>query len=1179
MKRFGSIFPFLEAGQSERHMGRLVANHDFAKAVLEFGDFDEFVFSNTSAANLRQFREAVDSWNLPGGRIDRVRCLGYADLPGVLRQEDFHTFHLGGWGSMMPGLHYIRARYARSPWPITAVTHSLNGREVIDHAVRLSHAGLAPHDAIFCTSRDGRDAMQRLLDGGAAIAGRRFAGQLVHLPLGIADDLLDLRGDRARGRTRLRIPPDAVVLLALGRVTPAQKMDLGPLCRVLARQVIPASPVPVVLLLAGAATQQDLALVKGLVDDHGLQAHVRVFPNFPLKDKADILAMSDILVSPVDNTQETFGLSLLEAMAAGLPVVASRFDGYKDLVEDGADGFLIDTWWSERDPVGEWFDLMDRDIAQLFQAQSVAIDPGQLGQRLLALVADPAARAAMGRAGRAKVDSTYRWSRVIARYEQAWTRLRAEAATCAISPATVNPYNLGSTSVFAGYASHRLTPDTLVRAAGTAVDETVYSETAPYLQPAVLQALMAGAADGITVAALVADLVAAAGVAESHAWFGVQWLMKYGLLEAGEAATTAAADPDADADALVAPAFESGTPGVVTVIGAGRGHVFNAIGRRSPATRIIAVEPEPAAARALASWDRWSAWQQSGRLQLLVGPDYDGASTAWKHLDGDADAPPLVVDPALASRAPDAVAAARSVIDRIVSGARSNASARKRFAGPYLLNTLRNVATIAAESSVAALDGLFPSTPAVIVGAGPSLDGSLGDVARAAARGAVVIALSTASRPLLAAGIAPHFIVSVDPGELAGRNLSDLPVGDATWLVCEGSTDGQAMPPFRGRTFFFNVSDHHPWPWLATLGVKQGRLKAWGGVMSCAFDLASKMGCHPVLFAGADLAFTGGRPYCRGTTYEANWAVCVAAGQTLPELWDQWADARYGTPTAGIGGAVSIAKPMMIAVRDWLLEETRQSPGRRFVNLGGHGILQGGAIECLPLDAALPPGSGANRRAQSKQIGQAWRRGCARDTAAVARATHAGAPDAATLAVWRGFASGTVTDEDIAAAITSGSAAPPPARSREQQAPATEQTLPGCPLQLPERVALLRAVMEDRAWPAWIPGSPVPVDDEGARTQARRVKARLEDAQALCAALERDDRSIGRRLPLVTETTQCVLAMTGRLEPGWAGSVAATLERHLAEALWLDPDAVAAARHLLRAAEDAMASAVCAGVH
>jgi glycogen synthase len=42
-----------------------------------------------------------------------------------------------------------------------------------------------------------------------------------------------------------------------------------------------------------------------------------------------------------DNIQETFGLTPLEAMAAGLPVIVGDWDGYKDTVRDGVDGFRI----------------------------------------------------------------------------------------------------------------------------------------------------------------------------------------------------------------------------------------------------------------------------------------------------------------------------------------------------------------------------------------------------------------------------------------------------------------------------------------------------------------------------------------------------------------------------------------------------------------------------------------------------------------------------------------------------------------------------------------------------------------------------------------------------------------------------------------------------------------------
>ncbi len=51
----------------------------------------------------------------------------------------------------------------------------------------------------------------------------------------------------------------------------------------------------------------------------------------------------------IDNMQESFGLTPIEAMAAGLPRVISDWDGYRDSVQHGEDGFLIRTIQPPRD--------------------------------------------------------------------------------------------------------------------------------------------------------------------------------------------------------------------------------------------------------------------------------------------------------------------------------------------------------------------------------------------------------------------------------------------------------------------------------------------------------------------------------------------------------------------------------------------------------------------------------------------------------------------------------------------------------------------------------------------------------------------------------------------------------------------------------------------------------------
>ncbi len=61
------------------------------------------------------------------------------------------------------------------------------------------------------------------------------------------------------------------------------------------------------------------------------------------RDKAGLYGAADVFLSLSDNIQETFGLTVVEALAAGLPVVASDWDGYKALVRDGISGYLVPT--------------------------------------------------------------------------------------------------------------------------------------------------------------------------------------------------------------------------------------------------------------------------------------------------------------------------------------------------------------------------------------------------------------------------------------------------------------------------------------------------------------------------------------------------------------------------------------------------------------------------------------------------------------------------------------------------------------------------------------------------------------------------------------------------------------------------------------------------------------------
>jgi hypothetical protein len=221
--------------------------------------------------------------------------------------------------------------------------------------------------------------------------------------------------------------------------------------------------------------------------------------------------------------------------------------------------------------------------------------------------------------------------------------------------------------------------------------------------------------------------------------------------------------------------------------------------------RAIVLAPDADAAQALRG--RFQAPATRDRVTLLSGPDYAGASGIWRPAQLPSEDPPVLIDPAVGERDPETVAHAEGTVRRIIAEARANAEARRTHAGRYLLHTLANAARIAREGDVASLAGSLQNAPAIVVGAGPSLDGIIPELAACRQR-SIIIAAATAARPLLSHGVAPHFIVSLDPSEANAMHLAGLHNTRSSWLVAEPSLHPAGLASFEGRTFFFKVSDH-----------------------------------------------------------------------------------------------------------------------------------------------------------------------------------------------------------------------------------------------------------------------------------------------------------------------------------------------------------------------------------
>jgi glycosyltransferase involved in cell wall biosynthesis len=160
------------------------------------------------------------------------------------------------------------------------------------------------------------------------------------------------------------------VVLWVGRLVPSKRPDA--LARV--ASLVRAARPDAVVLAAGTGEWPG-----------GLGPDVRAL-GF-VEDLPGLYHSADVVLSTSE--YEGFGLTLAEAMAAGVPVVSTRVGGVEDVVEDGVTGILA--------PLG---------------------DEDAMAEAILSLLADGERRRAMGEAGRARATSPHDARAKVAAYER-----------------------------------------------------------------------------------------------------------------------------------------------------------------------------------------------------------------------------------------------------------------------------------------------------------------------------------------------------------------------------------------------------------------------------------------------------------------------------------------------------------------------------------------------------------------------------------------------------------------------------------------------------------------------------------------------------------------------------------------------------------------------------------------
>ena len=268
------------------------------------------------------FAALAQEQNIPTETIPMRFSLDLSPLPGLLRlirQKEIRLVHTHGSRANLLG----RLAAKRAEVPCVSTVHSSLAHDYLSaQAARLA---LALDRRTLSLTAEVITVSEYLADEVASRYGRRpitvYNGQ-VPLPLG------DPGSARRQFRSRWAIPADAILLGTIGRLHPAKGHTY--FIRAAAR-LLAAFPNLHLLLIGDGPRRQELeSELKSSLVPYTLTGY--------LPQAWQALPAMDLFVLP--SVSEGMGLVLLEAMQAGIPIVASAAGGIPEIVRHEKDGLL-----------------------------------------------------------------------------------------------------------------------------------------------------------------------------------------------------------------------------------------------------------------------------------------------------------------------------------------------------------------------------------------------------------------------------------------------------------------------------------------------------------------------------------------------------------------------------------------------------------------------------------------------------------------------------------------------------------------------------------------------------------------------------------------------------------------------------------------------------------------------
>lgn len=403
-------------------------------------------------------------------------------------------------------------------------------------------------------------------------------------------------------------------------------------------------------------------------------------------------------------------------------------------------------------------------------------------------------------------------------------------------------------------------------------------------------------------------------------------------------------------------------------LGFGLGYAAELLQRRLAGAhlRLILCERHPGLLRAVMEARDLRPLLSDPRVLFCIGPQTRALFPQfWEEVLGIAFHGLCLSDnPAATALAPAWYAELREVVLDAVRACKVSLHTKFIDGRLFLENCLANAPILATTPPAVEFMRLLAGRPAVVVAAGPSLDRNAHLLAEARDR-AFILCVDTAYRNLIARGIVPHAVVSIDARDNSYKHFRGIPEPTGARLIFDPESNPLSVAAFAGPRLALGLSKSHFTRWLDAAVGGKGQVPKGSNVMLAAFHVAQAGGADPIILIGCDLAY----PRDGATTHAGQTAFNMPFRQVERDGKLYFQQPHFDDPSRvdefevrmveGVDGEPVPTIPQLHTYLSMLESEVAQGRSRVIDATEGGAKIHG--AETLPLAAALerdcPPGA------------------------------------------------------------------------------------------------------------------------------------------------------------------------------------------------------------------------------